>query len=503
MASSLICTCWSMSGGRCWSPSSPCSRSGAGCRRPRAGPRLPGNADRSALWLCAGGEFGFVLLYESAPLPRHPQVALTALVLSTPLSPFVVHYSERLVMCFVASERRRARRADADRRRVDVHRKARVPRSAAAASNLARFLGQEGVNYIALNLHPDRVRAGGRAAARTSALWRCRRSKSRRPARCAGPASSSTTTADRHPRLRKTGTMSNEARPELAWSSAPSTSGDMARLNKAGAARSCPRRAASPCSPRTRWSCSACPAPRAQAICQTRAQRYSRPRHPRHQPRRTRRRRTSTSRRACTLSALAWRRRDRAHARPTLSRGIHLRGQRDPPARHPRRRAAALDPARGRRRRRRPRRTGSHRRRRAAAVKASGRRGRRFPVPPNARQSASQADSVRQTVHRVWPASARLAEVRAVGEAAPSAPIVPPRKPARCRCWRATVVESRVERAGGLAVQVGSADDRAGELGHIFTINLVFRHCLGPIHAAGGVARLSTRRGSPARKPDW
>lgn len=65
----------------------------------------PGNAIRSALWLCAGGEFGFVLLGEIVRLPKMiEQIALTTLVLSMLLAPFVVHYSERLVMRFVASE---------------------------------------------------------------------------------------------------------------------------------------------------------------------------------------------------------------------------------------------------------------------------------------------------------------------------------------------------------------------------------------------------------------
>jgi CPA2 family monovalent cation:H+ antiporter-2 len=65
----------------------------------------PGNAIRSALWLCAGGEFGFVLLGEIAHMPKAvEQVALTALVLSMLIAPFIVHYSEKLVMRFVASE---------------------------------------------------------------------------------------------------------------------------------------------------------------------------------------------------------------------------------------------------------------------------------------------------------------------------------------------------------------------------------------------------------------
>eukprot|EP00825_Cyclidium_porcatum_P022242 TRINITY_DN24554_c0_g1_i1.p1 TRINITY_DN24554_c0_g1~~TRINITY_DN24554_c0_g1_i1.p1 ORF type:complete len:164 (-),score=24.26 TRINITY_DN24554_c0_g1_i1:98-589(-) len=65
----------------------------------------PGNAIRSALWLCAGGEFGFVLLGEIVHLPREiQQIALTVLVLSMLIAPFIVQYSEKVVMRFVASE---------------------------------------------------------------------------------------------------------------------------------------------------------------------------------------------------------------------------------------------------------------------------------------------------------------------------------------------------------------------------------------------------------------
>lgn len=65
----------------------------------------PGNAIRSALWLCAGGEFGFVLLGEISHLPKPiEQVVLTVSVLSMLIAPFIVQYSEKLVMRFVASE---------------------------------------------------------------------------------------------------------------------------------------------------------------------------------------------------------------------------------------------------------------------------------------------------------------------------------------------------------------------------------------------------------------
>jgi CPA2 family monovalent cation:H+ antiporter-2 len=55
----------------------------------------PGNAIRSALWLCAGGEFGFRAARRNAHMPKAvEQVALTVLVLSMLIAPFIVHYSE-------------------------------------------------------------------------------------------------------------------------------------------------------------------------------------------------------------------------------------------------------------------------------------------------------------------------------------------------------------------------------------------------------------------------
>ena len=127
----------------------------------------PGNAIRSALWLCAGGEFGFVLLGEIVRLPREiQQVALTVLVLSMLLAPFIVHYSERIVVRFVASEwlMRSMQLTQIAARTMGTEKHALLCGFGRSGQYLARFLGQEGVNYIALDLDPDRVReaaAGG------------------------------------------------------------------------------------------------------------------------------------------------------------------------------------------------------------------------------------------------------------------------------------------------------------------------------------------------------
>jgi CPA2 family monovalent cation:H+ antiporter-2 len=121
----------------------------------------PGNAIRSALWLCAGGEFGFVLLGEIAHLPKNvEQVALTALVLSMLVAPFIVHYSEKIVMRFVASEwlMRSMQLTQIAARSMGTEKHAILCGYARNGQFLARFMEQEGVNYIALDLDPDLVR---------------------------------------------------------------------------------------------------------------------------------------------------------------------------------------------------------------------------------------------------------------------------------------------------------------------------------------------------------
>ncbi len=141
----------------------------------------PGNAIRSALWLCAGGEFGFVLLGEIARLPKSiEQVTLTALVLSMLIAPFIVQYSEKLVMRFVAGEwlLRSMQLTQIAAQSMGTEKHAILCGFGRSGQYLARFLSQEGINYIALDLDPDRVReaaAGGETvvfgdAARKEAL---------------------------------------------------------------------------------------------------------------------------------------------------------------------------------------------------------------------------------------------------------------------------------------------------------------------------------------------
>jgi monovalent cation:H+ antiporter-2, CPA2 family len=126
----------------------------------------PGTAMRSALWLCAGGEFGFVLLGEVANMPRHvEQVVLTALVVSMLLAPIIVLYSERIVLRFVASEwlLRSMQVTSLAAHSMGNDKHAIICGFGRSGQYLARFLGQEHVEHVALDLDPERVREAAAA----------------------------------------------------------------------------------------------------------------------------------------------------------------------------------------------------------------------------------------------------------------------------------------------------------------------------------------------------
>jgi CPA2 family monovalent cation:H+ antiporter-2 len=124
----------------------------------------PGTAIRTGLWLCAGGEFGFVLLSDITNLALVPplllQTVLAVLVLSMLLAPLIVHYSERLVLRFAASEwllrSMELTTIAAQTMRTEKH--AVICGFGRSGQYLARFMAQEDVSYVALDLDPERVR---------------------------------------------------------------------------------------------------------------------------------------------------------------------------------------------------------------------------------------------------------------------------------------------------------------------------------------------------------
>jgi CPA2 family monovalent cation:H+ antiporter-2 len=123
----------------------------------------PGTALRAGLWLCTGGEFGFVLLARGENVgllaggPLQP--VLAALVLSLMLAPLIVHFSEPIVLRLVASEwlQRSMQLTQIAARSMGTEKHAILCGYGRTGQYLARFLEQEGVTYIALDLDPERV----------------------------------------------------------------------------------------------------------------------------------------------------------------------------------------------------------------------------------------------------------------------------------------------------------------------------------------------------------
>ena len=129
----------------------------------------PGTALRTALALAQAGEFGFVLLAQAGTAglvdESLRQPVLAAMLLSMLAAPFMIHYSDKLVLRFVASEWML--------RSLELHQIAVSGMAAAkhvvlcgygrTGQNLSRFFEQEGISYIALDLDPERVREAAAA----------------------------------------------------------------------------------------------------------------------------------------------------------------------------------------------------------------------------------------------------------------------------------------------------------------------------------------------------
>ena len=135
----------------------------------RAFGSMSGGAMRSGLWLCTGGEFGFVLLSSIRQYGVAPslvvQEVLAALVLSMLLAPIIVHFSDRLVMRFAASEwlMRSLQLTSLAARTLNTEKHAVICGFGRSGQHLARFMAHENVTYIALDLDPDHVREAAAA----------------------------------------------------------------------------------------------------------------------------------------------------------------------------------------------------------------------------------------------------------------------------------------------------------------------------------------------------
>ncbi len=128
-----------------------------------------GTAARTGLWLCAGGEFGFVLLSQIDAAKLLPatlsQVVVAALVLSMLLAPLVVQASEKIVLRLVPSEwmSRSLQLTSIATQSMFVDKHAILCGFGRNGQYLGRLLEQEGITYIALDLDPERVREAAAA----------------------------------------------------------------------------------------------------------------------------------------------------------------------------------------------------------------------------------------------------------------------------------------------------------------------------------------------------
>ena len=124
---------------------------------------------RTGLYLAQAGEFGFVLLTlaqenELVP-PALLNPILASMVLSMLATPFIVMYSNPIVMKLVSSEwlQQSLQMTTIARKSISANQHVIICGFGRCGQNLARVLEQEGIPYMALDLDPDRVRQAAAA----------------------------------------------------------------------------------------------------------------------------------------------------------------------------------------------------------------------------------------------------------------------------------------------------------------------------------------------------
>jgi CPA2 family monovalent cation:H+ antiporter-2 len=123
-----------------------------------------GVAMRTALYLAQAGEFGFVLLtlaqQNALVPPALLNPILASMVLSMLATPFIVMYSNRIVMKLVANEwlQQSLQMTTIARKSINANRHVIICGYGRCGQNLARMLEGEKIPYMALDLDPDRVR---------------------------------------------------------------------------------------------------------------------------------------------------------------------------------------------------------------------------------------------------------------------------------------------------------------------------------------------------------
>ena len=124
---------------------------------------------RTGLYLAQAGEFGFVLLtlgsqHDLVP-PQLLNPVLASMVLSMLAAPFMVMYSNAIVMKLVASEwlQQSLQMTQIASKSINTSKHVIICGYGRSGQNLARMLEAEGIPYMALDLDPDRVRQAAAA----------------------------------------------------------------------------------------------------------------------------------------------------------------------------------------------------------------------------------------------------------------------------------------------------------------------------------------------------
>jgi CPA2 family monovalent cation:H+ antiporter-2 len=124
---------------------------------------------RTGLYLAQAGEFGFVLLTLAQQNRLVPPALLNpilaSMVLSMLATPFIIMYSNRIVMKLVSSEwlLQSLQMTNIARKSINTSKHVIICGYGRCGQNLARMLEQENIPYIALDLDPDRVRQAAAA----------------------------------------------------------------------------------------------------------------------------------------------------------------------------------------------------------------------------------------------------------------------------------------------------------------------------------------------------
>ncbi|MDB5965950.1 MAG: potassium transporter [Polaromonas sp.] len=124
---------------------------------------------RTGLYLAQAGEFGFVLLTLAGDRQLVPaqmlNPILASMVLSMLATPFIILYSNQIVMKLVASEwlQQSLQMTTIARKSINADKHVIICGYGRCGQNLGHMLEGEGIPYIALDLDPDRVRQAAAA----------------------------------------------------------------------------------------------------------------------------------------------------------------------------------------------------------------------------------------------------------------------------------------------------------------------------------------------------